>query len=66
MPPRPVMLVILDGFGWREDAADNAVLQANTPVSTASGKPARAPSCTPPAATSACPAARWAIPKLAT
>jgi 2,3-bisphosphoglycerate-independent phosphoglycerate mutase len=31
MPPRPVMLVILDGFGWREDKADNAVAQANTP-----------------------------------
>ncbi len=30
--PRPVMLVILDGFGWREDAADNAVLQAKTPT----------------------------------
>lgn len=29
---RPVMLVILDGWGWREDAADNAVLQARTPV----------------------------------
>ena len=29
---RPVMLVILDGFGWREDAADNAVLQAQTPT----------------------------------
>ncbi len=29
--PRPVMLVILDGWGWREDPADNAVLQANTP-----------------------------------
>ncbi len=29
--PRPVMLVILDGFGWREDAADNAVAQAHTP-----------------------------------
>jgi 2,3-bisphosphoglycerate-independent phosphoglycerate mutase len=28
---RPVMLVILDGFGWREDAADNAVRQAKTP-----------------------------------
>jgi 2,3-bisphosphoglycerate-independent phosphoglycerate mutase len=28
---RPVMLVILDGFGWREDAADNAVRQARTP-----------------------------------
>ncbi len=31
MPPRPVMLVILDGFGWREERADNAVAQANTP-----------------------------------
>jgi 2,3-bisphosphoglycerate-independent phosphoglycerate mutase len=29
---RPVMLVILDGWGWREDPADNAVLQASTPV----------------------------------
>src|SRR5579872_1651544 len=31
-PPRPVMLVILDGWGWREEAADNAVRQANTPT----------------------------------
>ena len=31
-PPRPVMLVILDGFGWREDTADNAVRQARTPT----------------------------------
>ncbi len=30
--PRPVMLVILDGWGWREDRADNAVLQASTPA----------------------------------
>ncbi|HTW27669.1 MAG TPA: 2,3-bisphosphoglycerate-independent phosphoglycerate mutase [Acetobacteraceae bacterium] len=29
--PRPVMLVILDGWGWREERADNAVLQAHTP-----------------------------------
>ena len=28
---RPVMLVVLDGWGWREERADNAVLQANTP-----------------------------------
>ena len=28
---RPVMLVVLDGFGWREDKADNAVRQANKP-----------------------------------
>ncbi len=31
MPSRPVMLVILDGWGWRDDAADNAVAQADTP-----------------------------------
>ena len=29
--PRPVMLVILDGWGWRDDPADNAVRQARTP-----------------------------------
>jgi 2,3-bisphosphoglycerate-independent phosphoglycerate mutase len=28
---RPVMLVIVDGWGWREEAADNAVRQARTP-----------------------------------
>jgi 2,3-bisphosphoglycerate-independent phosphoglycerate mutase len=31
---RPVMLVILDGWGWREDPADNAVLDAKTPSFT--------------------------------
>jgi 2,3-bisphosphoglycerate-independent phosphoglycerate mutase len=30
--PKPVMLVILDGWGWREDPADNAVRQARTPT----------------------------------
>src|SRR5882757_1179219 len=29
---RPVMLVVLDGWGWREETADNAVRQANTPT----------------------------------
>jgi 2,3-bisphosphoglycerate-independent phosphoglycerate mutase len=29
---RPVMLVVLDGWGWREDSADNAVRQARTPT----------------------------------
>jgi 2,3-bisphosphoglycerate-independent phosphoglycerate mutase len=28
---RPVVLCILDGWGWREDPTDNAVLQAHTP-----------------------------------
>jgi len=27
---RPVMLVVLDGWGWREEVADNAVRQART------------------------------------
>ena len=26
------MLVILDGWGWREEAADNAIRQADTPT----------------------------------
>ncbi|RAU24036.1 2,3-bisphosphoglycerate-independent phosphoglycerate mutase [Paramagnetospirillum kuznetsovii] len=29
--PRPVVLCILDGWGWREDSADNAIAQADTP-----------------------------------
>ncbi|MGE0224956.1 MAG: 2,3-bisphosphoglycerate-independent phosphoglycerate mutase [Acetobacteraceae bacterium] len=28
---RPVMLMILDGFGWRDESADNAVRLAKTP-----------------------------------
>jgi 2,3-bisphosphoglycerate-independent phosphoglycerate mutase len=29
--PRPAMLMILDGWGWRDDAGDNAIRQARTP-----------------------------------
>ncbi|CAA7612430.1 phosphoglycero mutase III, cofactor-independent [Candidatus Terasakiella magnetica] len=29
--PRPVVLCILDGWGWREDPTDNAIAQADTP-----------------------------------
>jgi 2,3-bisphosphoglycerate-independent phosphoglycerate mutase len=32
MPPRPVMLAVLDGWGCREERADNAVRQAHTPA----------------------------------
>ncbi|MEZ5818608.1 MAG: 2,3-bisphosphoglycerate-independent phosphoglycerate mutase [Hyphomicrobiaceae bacterium] len=32
MAPRPVMLVVLDGWGWREEKADNAVRLARTPT----------------------------------
>lgn len=31
MPKRPVMLMILDGWGWREEAENNAVRLARTP-----------------------------------
>ncbi len=31
MAKKPVMLVILDGFGWREEREDNAVAQARKP-----------------------------------
>jgi 2,3-bisphosphoglycerate-independent phosphoglycerate mutase len=34
MAIRPVMLVILDGFGWRDETADNAVRLAKTPCFT--------------------------------
>jgi 2,3-bisphosphoglycerate-independent phosphoglycerate mutase len=30
-PPRPLVLLILDGFGEREDAADNAITRARMP-----------------------------------
>ena len=29
---RPVMLVVLDGWGWRKECADNAIRQAHTPT----------------------------------
>jgi 2,3-bisphosphoglycerate-independent phosphoglycerate mutase len=31
MTKKPIMLVILDGFGWREQREDNAVIQARKP-----------------------------------
>jgi 2,3-bisphosphoglycerate-independent phosphoglycerate mutase len=31
-PGKPLVLLILDGWGYREDPADNAILQADTPV----------------------------------
>lgn len=30
--PRPVVLCVLDGWGFREDASDNAITRAKTPV----------------------------------
>ena len=63
---RPVMLVVLDGWGWRDEAADNAVRQAqHAHLRPAVGQlPARA-SCARRARTSACRRDRWAIPRSA-
>src|ERR1700755_3416587 len=30
-PPRPALLCILDGWGWRTDTKDNAIAEAQTP-----------------------------------
>ena len=35
---RPVMLVILDGWGWRENPTDNALRQAHTPALTSGAR----------------------------
>lgn len=29
---KPMVLVILDGYGYREDSQDNAIFNAKTPV----------------------------------
>ncbi|MDA1323925.1 MAG: 2,3-bisphosphoglycerate-independent phosphoglycerate mutase [Proteobacteria bacterium] len=29
---KPVVLCVLDGWGWSDDSTDNAIMQANTPV----------------------------------
>ena len=32
VPQSPVVLAILDGWGYREDISDNAIKKANTPI----------------------------------
>ena len=32
VPQSPVVLAILDGWGYREDISDNAIKSANTPI----------------------------------
>ena len=64
--PRPVMLCILDGWGWREEVADNAVRQANTPNFDALWSGGPHAFLRPPATMSACRMGRWAIRRSAT
>ena len=75
MSKKPVLLCIMDGFGWTpNETYGNAVvaakkpyldaLMAKYPMTTieASGMP----NCAPTAKTWACPTARWATPRSAT
>jgi len=39
----PVCLLILDGFGYREEIQDNAIAQAKNPIWTRFGKIFRTP-----------------------
>ena len=64
--PRPVVLCVLDGWGYREDPADNAVAQANTPFSIVFGRRDPTLSCMPRKRMSACRTVRSATPKSGT
>ncbi|BBI70941.1 hypothetical protein HAALTHF_08720n [Vreelandella aquamarina] len=63
--PRPVALIILDGYGHNPDNAHNAVAAANTPVMDALWANRPTPSYIPMAAMWVYPTARWATPKSA-
>ena len=62
--PRPALLCILDGWGWRTDKTDNAIAAAQTPNYTRMlAGLSRMPCCRLRAARWVCRKARWAIPK---
>lgn len=64
--PRPVALIILDGYGYNPDPTDNAILAANTPVMDRLWETHAMPWFTPTVATWGCRTARWAIRRSAT
>ena len=64
---KPMVLVILDGYGYREDSQDNAIFNAKTPVMDALW--AKRPHTLIDASGLekwACRIARWATPKSVT
>lgn len=63
---KPMVLVILDGYGYREDSQDNAIFNAKTPVMDALW--AKRPHTLIDASgwKWACRTARWATPKSVT
>jgi bisphosphoglycerate-independent phosphoglycerate mutase (AlkP superfamily) len=64
MRPKPVVLLILDGFGLREAADDNAIYHANTPTFDRLSQTVPTQHSRHPVKRLACQRAKWATPKL--
>ena len=60
------LLVILDGFGYREEATDNAIAQAHTPTWDALWATRPHTLISGSAKTLGCLQGRWAIPRWVT
>lgn len=64
--PKPVALIILDGFALREETYGNAVAQSKSPILTATGISTRMQPFRRADWLSACRKGRWATPRSAT
>ncbi len=62
----PVLLIILDGFGYRPDGEDNAILKARKPNWDRLWNTYPHTTIQTSEAAVACPPARWATPKWGT
>jgi hypothetical protein len=63
---RPIVLTILDGWGYRAETHGNAIALARKPVYDGCCATIPTPCCAPASTSSACPTARWATPRSAT
>lgn len=60
---KPMVLVILDGYGYREDQQDNAIYSAKTPVMDALWAKRPHTLIDASGSKSACRTVRWGTPK---
>lgn len=60
---KPMVLVILDGYGYREEQQDNAIFSAKTPVMDALWANRPHTLIDAPVWKSVCLTVRWATPK---
>ena len=66
MSKRPLVLTILDGWGYRAETADNAIALARKPTYDKLLREYPNTLIRPASTSSACPTARWATAKSAT